>query len=114
LISALVQQATSVAYTSPSRTPITSLTVQPIITYQLARSWYLKSSDATWTFNVRHHTSTEMPLSAGVGKVWNLADGLAINSSVSGEWMTYRQFDRQTEQFTLKFECTVLFPTLVL
>ena len=51
---------------------------------------------------------------AGVGKVWKLADGLAINSWVSGEWMAYRQFDRQTEQFTLKFECTVLLPTLTL
>jgi len=114
MLSALVQQATSVAYTSPSRTPITSLTVQPIISYQLVRGWYLKSSEATWTFNLRHNTSTEMPLSAGVGKVWKLADGLAFNSSLSGEWMAYRQFDRRTEQFTLKFECSVLFPTLAL
>jgi hypothetical protein len=112
MLSALMQQATSVAYTSASRTPITSLTVQPIISYQLVRGWYLKSSEATWTFNLRHNTSTEMPLSAGVGKVWKLADGLAFNSSLSGEWMAYRQFDRRTEQFTLKLECSVLFPTL--
>ena len=114
MLSALVQQATSVAYTSPSRTPVTSLTVQPIMSYQLGRGWYLKSSEATWTFNLRHNTSTEMPLSAGAGKVWKLADGLAFNSSLSGEWMAYRQFDRQTEQFTLKFECSVLFPRLAL
>ncbi len=114
LISALVQQATSFAYTSPSRSPITSLTVQPILTYQLGRGWYLKSSDATWTFNLRHHTSTEMPLSAGVGRVWELADQLAINTAVAGEWTAYRQFARQTEQSTLKFEVTMLFPKLAL
>jgi hypothetical protein len=112
LLSALVQQATSFAYTSPRRTPLTSLTVQPILTYQLGRGWYLKSSDATWTFNLRHNTSTEMPVSAGVGKVWKFADGLALNFAVSGEWMAYRQFDRHTEQFTVNFEGTMLFPTL--
>jgi hypothetical protein len=113
LLSALVQQATSFAYTSPRRIPITSLTVQPIVTYQLGSGWYLKSSDATWTFNLRHNTSTEMPVSAGVGKVWKFADGLALNFAVSGEWMVYRQFDRQTEQFTVNFEVTMLLPTLV-
>jgi hypothetical protein len=64
LVGLLLQQATSFAYTSPSRASITSLTVQPTITYQIASGWYLESSDATWTFDLRHNTPTEIPLSA--------------------------------------------------
>jgi hypothetical protein len=74
----------------------------------------VRSSDATWTFNFRHGTSTEIPLSAGIGKVWKLVDGAAINSSVSGEWMAYRQYSSQTEQFTLNFQITFLLPTVQL
>jgi hypothetical protein len=66
--------------------------------------------DATWTFNLRHNTSTEIPISAGMGKVWRLGEGLALNASLAGEWMLYRQFDSQTEQFTLKFQVTIIFP----
>jgi hypothetical protein len=62
-ISALLQQATSFAYTSSKSTPVTSLTFQPIISCQLGHGWYLKSSDATWTFNLHHKTSTTIPLS---------------------------------------------------
>jgi hypothetical protein len=110
LISGLIQQATSFDYTSPNRTPITVLTFQPMISYQLGRGWYLRSSDATWTFNLRHSTSTTIPLSAGLGKVWKLSGGMAINGSLAGEWMVYRQFAPQTAQFTLKFQMTLLFP----
>jgi hypothetical protein len=59
LISGLIQQATSFAYTSPDRTPV-------------------------------------------------------LNGSVAGEWMVYRQFAPRTEQFTLKFKMTLLFPTIEL
>ena len=114
LISGLMQQATSFAYTSPDRSPVTSLTFQPMISYQLGRGWYVRSSDATWTFNLRHSTSTTIPLSAGLGKVWKLSNGVAINGSVAGEWMLYRQFAPRTEQFTLKFQITLLFPTVEL
>jgi hypothetical protein len=113
-ISGLIQQATSFAYTSPDRTPVTSLTFQPMISYQLGHGWYVRSSDATWTFNLRHATSTTIPLSAGLGKVWNLSNGAAINGSVAGEWMVYRQFAPRTDQFTLKFQVTLLFPTVEL
>jgi hypothetical protein len=112
LITALVQQATSFAYTSPRASPAASITVQPGISYQLGGGWYIRSSDATWTFNFRHGTSTEIPLSAGIGKVWKFASGAAINSSFAGEWMAYRQYSNQTEQFTLKFQITVLLPTV--
>lgn len=113
-ISALLQQATSFAYTSSKSTPVTSLTFQPILSYQLGHGWYLKSSDATWTFNLRHKTATTIPLSAGFGKVWKLAKGYSIDTSGSGEWMVYRQFADQTEQFTLNFQVTLLLPELEL
>ncbi len=110
LISGLMQQATSFAYTSSQRTPISRLTFQPMISYQLGRGWYARSSDAIWSFNLRHATSTIIPISAGVGKVWNLSNGEAINGSIAPEWMAYRQFAPRAEQFTLKFQVTLLFP----
>lgn len=114
LISGLIQQATSFAYTSPDRTPVTRLTFQPMLSYQLGHGWYVRSSDATWTFNLRHGTSTTIPLSAGLGKVWKLSNGASINGSVAGEWMAYRQFAPRAEQFTLKFQMTLLFPSVEL
>ena len=114
LISGLIQQATSFAYTSPDRTPVSSITFQPMVSYQLGRGWYARSSDAIWIFNLRHGSPTTIPVSAGIGKVWNLPDGLAINGSTAGEWMAYRQFAPRAEQFTLKFQVTLLFPTVEL
>jgi hypothetical protein len=111
-ISALLQQATSFAYTSAKSAPVSTLTVQPILSYQLGHEWYLKSSDATWTINWRHKTSTTIPMSAGFGKVWRFANDLALDTSISGEWMLYRQFADQTEQFTLNFQVGLLFPKL--
>jgi len=110
--SGLLQQATSFAYTSPKSKPISFINYQPILTYQLGDQWYLKSSDATWTFNFRHNTSTQIPLSAGFGKVWKLAADYSVDTSMSGEWMVYRQFANQVEQFTLNFQVVLLFPRL--
>jgi hypothetical protein len=113
-ISGLLQQATSFAYTSSKSTPVCSLSFQPILSYQLGHGWYLKSSDATWNFNLRHNNSTTMPLSAGLGKVWNLSTGYAIDTSASGEWTVYRQFTNRTEQFTVNFQVALLIPKLEL
>jgi len=113
-IAALFQQSTSFAYTSSHSVSVASMQIQPILSYDIGRGWYLKSSDANWRINMRHKTSTEIPLSAGIGKVWNVGDGMAINTDVSGEWMVYRQFDPQTEQFTLNFKVSLLLPQLYL
>ena len=113
-IAGLFQQGTSFAYTSSHSVPVSSLQIQPILSYQLGRGWYLKSSDATWKINYRHKTSTEMPLSAGLGRVWKFGDGYAIDTSISGEWMVYRQFSSQTQQFTLRFGVSLLLPQLSL
>jgi hypothetical protein len=109
-LAGLMQQATSFAYTSSHCSSVSSITFQPIITYQLGRDWYIKSSDATWTFNLRHNTSTTIPISAGFGRVWKLSQGYVIDTSVSAEWMLYRHFSSQTEQFTLNFQAALLLP----
>jgi len=110
LLGGLLQQGTSFAYTAPDRKPVNQLTFQPLFVYQLGQGWYVRSRDATWTFNLRHNTSTEIPLSGGFGKVWKFSEDYALDASLAGEWMLYRQFDPQTEQFTLKFQVTMLFP----
>jgi hypothetical protein len=97
LLGGLLQQGTSFSYTAPNRKPITQLTFQPFFVYQLGRGWYLRSRDATWTFNLRHNTSTEIPLSAGIGKVWKFSEDGALNASLAGEWMVYRQFAPNVE-----------------
>jgi hypothetical protein len=113
-IAGLFQQVTSFAYTSSHSVPVSLLTIQPMLTYQLGRGWYLKSSDSTWTINYRHQTSTQMPLSAGFGKVWKFGEGYAIDTSTAAEWMVYRQFSTQTEQFTIRFQVNLLLPKVEL
>jgi hypothetical protein len=112
VISGLFQQATSFAYTSPDRSAVSSLTFQPMITYEFRKEWYLASNQATWKMNFHHRTSTTIPISAGIGKIWSIADDFALNTSLSGEWMLYRQFAPQEEQFSLWFQMTLLFPNL--
>jgi hypothetical protein len=114
LLGGLVQQATSFAYAEADRKSVTQLTFQPFFTYQFGQGWYLRSRDATWKFNLRHDTSTEIPLSAGIGKVVKFQEGEAVNASIVGEWMAYRQFAPQVEQFVLKFQVTLLLPGLAL
>ena len=109
-LAGLIQQATSFAYTSSRSRPITFLTIQPIITYQLGRGWYLKSSDSTWNINLRHNTSTTIPVNAGFGKVWRISPGVSIDTSTGWEWMLYRQFAPRASQFSMLFQATLLFP----
>lgn len=111
-VAGLFQQATSFAYTSSHSVSVASMQIQPIVSYRLGRGWYLKSSDANWTINLRHKTSTEIPLSAGLGKVWNIGEGVSLNAAIAGEWMAYRQFATQSKQFTLKFQVSLLLPQL--
>jgi hypothetical protein len=113
-IAGLFQQTTSFAYSSSHSVPQSSLQIQPMLSYQLGRGWYLKSSDSTWTINWRHKTSTQIPLSAGFGKVWKFDTGYSIDTSFSGEWMAYRQFATQVQQFGLRFQVNVLMPQVQL
>ncbi len=110
MVSALLQQATSFAYVSSDRVPVTILTLQPMITYQFGKGWYVKSSDATWTFNLRHNTSTQISLSLGLGKVWKFSSLYSVNLSFAGQWMAYQQFSSKYPQFSLVFQGGLLFP----
>lgn len=109
-LAGLMQQATSFAYTSSRSKPRGLLTFQPIVTYQLGSGWYVKSSDSTWTINLRHNTSTMIPVNAGFGKVWRVSPGFAIDTSTGSEWMVYRQFAPRAPQFSMLFQISLLFP----
>jgi hypothetical protein len=97
VISALFQQATSFAYTSSKRSPVSSLTFQPLITYEPPDDWYLAFNEATWMELPARHFNQQRR---------------RAQDPASGEWMLYRQFDQQEEQFTWKFEVTLLLPKL--
>jgi len=97
VISALFQQATSFGYTSSKRSPVSSLTFQPLITYELPDDWYLAFNEATWMELPAQHLNQQR----------RRAQDPAFRRG-----MLYRQFDPQEEQFTLKFEVTLLLPKL--
>lgn len=105
----LFQNPISFAYTNSSATPQSRMKFKPVISYTLGRGWYIKSSDSTWTINLRHGSSTRIPISFGVGKVLEF-ERLQLNAWVSGEWTAYRQNTAITPMYTVRFGLTVLFP----
>lgn len=109
----LFQNPISFAYTNSSATPQNEMQFQPRISYTIGRGWYVKSSDSTWKVEWRHGGSTTIPLSFGVGKVWDLS-GLELNPWITYEWTTYRQNTAITPMYTIRFGLTMLFPDLVL
>jgi hypothetical protein len=113
MVGFLWQEPISFAYTNSSATPQSQMEFQPLISYTLGRGWYIKSADSTWTVNWRHRTSTTLPISFGLGKVWE-SEGPDINTWFSGEWTAYRQFTTITPKYTLRFGVTLLFPHLEL
>ena len=108
----LFQNPISFAYTNSSAKPKSYLEFQPRISYSLGRGWYVKSSDSTWTVNWRHHSSTTVPVSLGIGRVWKIS-GLELNPWVTGEWTAYRQYTKITPMYTVRFGLTLLFPDFV-
>jgi hypothetical protein len=110
LFGCLIQNPISFAYTSPDRQPVSALLVQPIVVAYIAKGFYVKSADSTWTMSWHHNTPTMLPLSLGLGYVlihdgWN-----PLNFFVTGEWMAYRQFAPVAPQTTVRFGMTVAFP----
>jgi hypothetical protein len=110
LLGGLIQNPISFAYTSPDRSPTSTLLIQPILITHIGWGFYLKSADATWAINWRRHSSTTLPLSFGIGYV-RVREGLPpINLFVTGEWMAYRQFAPFAPQTTIRFGMTIAFP----
>jgi hypothetical protein len=109
LVGFLFQDFISFAYTNASARPRNEMELQPRISYTLGNGWYVKSSDSTWTVEWRHHGSTTIPVSLGVGRVWKFA-GLQVNPWVTGEWTAYRQYAKITPMYTVRFGLTLLFP----
>jgi len=110
LFGCLVQDPISFAYTSPDRSAVGTLLVQPLVLRHLWRGLYAKSADATWSYDWRSGSSLRIPLSFGLGWVI-LRPGLSpINVFVSGEWMAYRHDAPVAPQTTVRFGMTVAFP----
>ena len=109
MVGFLFQNPISFAYTNSSATAQNQMKFQPLVSYTLGRGWYVKSADSTWTVNWRRGSSTTIPISLGVGKVWKFK-GPELNTWVSGEWTAYRQYAGITPMYTVRFGLTLLFP----
>jgi hypothetical protein len=108
MVGFLFQNPISFAYTNSSATPQNEMEFQPLISYTLGRGWYVKSADSTWTVKWRHGSSTRIPVSLGLGRVWKF-EGPELNTWVSGEWTAYRQYTGITPMYTVRFGLTLLF-----
>ncbi len=108
MVGFLFQNPISFAYTNSSATPQNEMEFQPLISYTLGRGWYVKSADSTWTVKWRHGSSTRIPVSLGLGRVWKF-EGPELNTWVSGEWTAYRQYTGITPMNTVRFGLTLLF-----
>ena len=108
MVGFLFQNPISFAYTNSSATPQNEMEFQPLISYTVGRGWYVKSADSTWTVKWRHGSSTRIPVSLGLGRVWKF-EGPELNTWVSGEWTAYRQYTGITPMYTVRFGLTLLF-----
>jgi hypothetical protein len=72
-----------------------NLSAQPFGLYNLPDGWYLRST-AVWNFNLQTNDYA-MPLGAGVGKVWALADGTTLNLFVEPQWTVLHRGDGQPQ-----------------
>lgn len=112
-VGVLIQNPISFAYSRTDATPQNAMLFQPGFSYRLGQGWYVKSTDSIWTINWRHETPTTIPVSFGVGKIWQL-DGQMIDTWVSGERMAYEQSTAVTPMWTVRFGLNFIFPDFVL
>jgi len=109
----LAQNPISFAYTRSDATPQNVMLFQPGLSYRLGQGWYVKSTDSVWTINWRHNTPTTIPVSLGLGKIWQL-DGQMIDTWVSGERMAYEESTAVAPIWTVRFGLNFIFPEFVL
>lgn len=60
------------------------ITAQPIVTYNLPKGFYLRSTGVT-TIDLANHTTT-VPVGFGAGKVWSFANGNTINAFIEPQY----------------------------
>ena len=109
LLGFLFQNPISFAYTNSTAKAQSQMQFQPLVSYTLGHGWYVKSADSTWTVNLHHGSSTTIPISFGVGKVWKTS-GPEIDTWCSYQWTAYRQYSGITPMYTIRFGLTFLFP----
>ena len=112
-VGVLTQNPISFAYSRTDATPQNAMLFQPGFSYRLGQGWYVKSTDSIWTINWRHKTPTTIPVSLGVGKIWQL-DGQMIDTWVSGERMAYEESTAVAPMWTVRFGLNFIFPEFVL
>ncbi len=71
-----------------SRPDISLMTVQPIVTYNLPQGFDLRST-AVWNFEFINYRS-DIPVGAGIGKVWSFPGGSTINAFVEPQYSVFR------------------------
>ena len=109
----IYQDQISFAYTSANRPAQNSMDLQPVVLIHLWRGFYLRSADATWTYDTHHHNPTIIPISAGVGRVLVRPGLPPLNFYIAGQWMAYRQFAPIAPQNSVIFGLTVAWPEII-
>jgi hypothetical protein len=112
LVGFIAQNPIAFAYTSPSRPPVNTFVLQPVLALHLWGKWYLRSAEAEWTMGWHRRSPTMLPLSLGVGRTLVHPGLPPMSLFVTGQWMAYRQFAPIAPQTTINFGLTVAFPQL--
>lgn len=84
------------SFAGPSERPTQNLaTVQPFLIYNLAQSYYVRSS-AVMNFNWQNG-DYYVPVGAGLGKVWKLQSGNILNAFIEPQWTVAHGGENQPE-----------------
>jgi hypothetical protein len=112
LVGFIAQNPISFAYTAPSRAPLNTLLIQPVVAIHLWDKWYLRSAEATWSVGWRGQSPTILPLSLGLGRTIVRSGLPPASLFLTGQWTLYRQFAPIAPQTTINFGITIAFPNL--
>ncbi len=93
-----------------SRPGVNNLTVEPLITKILPRSYFLRF-DPYWNFNWQEHGSATLPILLGFGRLVHLGDQ-AMNLYVEPEVLARRPRypDNNPARITIKFNLSLIAP----
>ncbi len=112
LIGFVAQNPISFSYTRPDVPAQSSFEFQPVFALHLWDKWYIRSAEANWSIGWRHHSSTTLPLSIGLGRTLVRPGLPPMSLFVTGSWMAYRDYAPFAPQTAINFGVTVAFPQL--